>query len=114
MTLLTAEEVMLVGHKLHCFWDGFESVNARLKNDHGQPMIVKLKDWSTQDFSELLSSRFEDLMQALPLPDYTHRTGTLNLVSRLPEYFLRPDLGPKMYCAYSSALFPEVGDKLAS
>ena len=41
-------------------------------------------------------------MQALPLPQYTQRTGRRNLVSYLPAYTLPPDLGPKMYVAYGS------------
>ena len=43
-------------------------------------------------------------MKALPLPDYTRREGRLNLAGRLPDCFVRPDLGPKMYNAYGSAL----------
>ena len=43
-------------------------------------------------------------MKALPLSDYTPRSGRLNLAGRLPECFVRPDLGPKMYNAYGSAL----------
>lgn len=46
------------------------------------------------------SSRFDDLMANIPLPEYTRRDGKLNLASRLPNYFVRPDLGPKMYNAY--------------
>jgi len=33
----------------------------------------------------------------------------LNLVSRLPDFFVPPDLGPKMYNAYGSALSPQTG-----
>lgn len=62
-----------------------------------------------EDFAELLPSRFMDLMQALPLAEYTRRTGCLNLASCLPDFFVRPDLGPKMYNAYGSALFPSKG-----
>jgi len=51
-------------------------------------------------FILFLLSRFEDLMENLPLPEYTKRDGRLNLASRLPSYFVRPDLGPKMYNAY--------------
>ena len=70
-------------------------------------MIVKLKDWPpTEDFSELMPQRFKDLMQALPLPEYSRRNGTFNLASRLPDFFVKPDLGPKMYNAYGSALHP--------
>ena len=48
-------------------------------------------------------------MQALPLAEYTDRVGRLNLASRLPDFFVRPDLGPKMYNAYGCAIFPSKG-----
>lgn len=44
--------------------------------------------------------RFNDFMNALPLPDYTRRDGKYNMVASLPKFFVRPDLGPKMYNAY--------------
>ncbi|XP_054716696.1 lysine-specific demethylase 3B-like [Uloborus diversus] len=92
------------------FWEGFQNFNKRLKDDNGEYMLLKLKDWPPgEDFSEKLPSRFKDLMQALPLPEYTHRDGVLNLAGRLPSWFVRPDLGPKMYNAYGSALFPTKG-----
>ncbi|XP_043460930.1 probable JmjC domain-containing histone demethylation protein 2C isoform X2 [Leptopilina heterotoma] len=92
------------------FWEGFENFSKRLKDDRGNPMLLKLKDWPPgEDFAELLPSRYADLMKALPLSEYTHRTGRLNLASRLPECFVRPDLGPKMYNAYGSALHPNKG-----
>ena len=92
------------------FWEGFENFSKRLKDEKGNPMLLKLKDWPPgDDFAELLPDRFEDLMQALPLAEYTRRTGRLNLASCLPEFFVRPDLGPKMYNAYGSALFPTKG-----
>jgi lysine-specific demethylase 3 len=75
-----------------------------------EPMLLKLKDWPPgDDFSELLPSRYQDLMTNLPLPEYTCRTGKLNLASRLPDFLVRPDLGPKMYNAYGSAKFPKEG-----
>lgn len=49
--------------------------------------------------------RFDDLMKNIPLPEYTRRGGKLNLASRLPNYFVRPDLGPKMYNAYGKKSF---------
>ena len=89
------------------FWDGFENYNKRLKDDKGNPMILKLKDWPPgEDFAEFLPKRFKDLMEKLPLGDYTRRDGILNLAGRLPECFVKPDLGPKMYIAYGSALHP--------
>ncbi|KAK3922935.1 Lysine-specific demethylase 3A [Frankliniella fusca] len=92
------------------FWEGFENFSKRLKDDKGNPMLLKLKDWPPgEDFAELLPERFQDLMQALPLAEYTKRSGRFNLASWLPDFFVRPDLGPKMYNAYGSALFPTKG-----
>ncbi|XP_039299530.1 lysine-specific demethylase 3B isoform X2 [Nilaparvata lugens] len=86
------------------FWEGFDSLAKRLKDEKGQPMALKLKDWPpTEDFSKILPNRFNDLMKVLPLKEYTMRDGSLNLVSRLPDCFARPDLGPKMYTAYATA-----------
>jgi len=92
------------------FWEGFEVFGKRLKDERGNPMLLKLKDWPpTEDFAEMLPTRFTDLMSALPLPDYTHRTGQYNLACRLPDCFVRPDLGPKMYNAYGSAIYSDKG-----
>ncbi|GFO44738.1 lysine-specific demethylase 3 [Plakobranchus ocellatus] len=101
---------VIIGHCMSDFWDGFESLKCRVLDDKGAPMLLKLKDWPPgDDFSELLPSRFRDLMQALPLPEYTQRDGKLNLASRLPDFLVRPDLGPKMYNAYGSSQFPKEG-----
>lgn len=82
----------------------------RLTDAEGQPLILKLKDWPTaEDFAESMPSRFQDLMSALPLPQYTQRNGDLNLAGRLPEFFVKPDLGPKMYIAYGLAKYPQSG-----
>ncbi|XP_045650547.1 lysine-specific demethylase 3B isoform X2 [Ursus americanus] len=87
--------------KVRDFWDGFEIICKRLRSEDGQPMVLKLKDWPPgEDFRDMMPTRFEDLMENLPLPEYTKRDGRLNLASRLPSYFVRPDLGPKMYNAY--------------
>lgn len=89
------------------FWDGFEHYGKRLKDEKGQPMILKLKDWPpSDDFAEMLPDRFEDLIRVLPMGEYTKRDGCFNLAGRLPECFVRPDLGPKMYIAYGSASHP--------
>ena len=91
------------------FWDGFDTTK-RLKDDKGKPMLLKLKDWPPdENFATMMPDRFDDLMAALPLPDYTHRNGRLNLAGRLPSCFVRPDLGPKMYNAHGSALHPTKG-----
>ncbi|GFS09399.1 lysine-specific demethylase 3 [Elysia marginata] len=101
---------IIIGHCMSDFWDGFESLKCRPVDDENEPMLLKLKDWPPgDDFSDILPSRFRDLMQALPLPEYTQRDGKLNLASRLPDFLVRPDLGPKMYNAYGSSQFPKEG-----
>lgn len=92
---------------LKCFWNGFADLNERLKDENGTPLILKLKDWpSYADFATILPTRFTNLMNALPLGEYTKRNGIYNLANRLPNHILKPDLGPKMYSAYGSALHP--------
>lgn len=86
------------------FWNGFENSEERLCDKMGNVMLLKLKDWPpSADFAETLPSRFQDLMNCLPLKEYTHRNGKYNLASRLPDCYVRPDLGPKMYTAYGNA-----------
>ncbi|KAF8790844.1 probable JmjC domain-containing histone demethylation protein 2C isoform X2 [Argiope bruennichi] len=83
------------------FWEGFDNLNKRIKDDDGQSLILKLLNWPPADeFSNILPSRYEDLMKNLPLRQYTHREGMFNMASRLPECFIQPDLGPRMYNAY--------------
>lgn len=55
-------------------------------------------------------TRFDDLMDNLPLPEYTKRDGRLNLAARLPNFFVRPDLGPKMYNAYGERVCLSVAE----
>ncbi|XP_048748291.1 probable JmjC domain-containing histone demethylation protein 2C isoform X3 [Ostrea edulis] len=106
----TMSGVVIIGHPMSVFWDGFEKLRERLLDDDEEPMLLKLKDWPPgDDFSDLMPNHFDDLMQALPLPEYTHRHGKLNLASRLPDFLVRPDLGPKMYNAYGSAKYPSEG-----
>ncbi|KXJ79431.1 hypothetical protein RP20_CCG026209 [Aedes albopictus] len=98
------------GQKMKVFWEGFERVGFRLMDDRDRPMMLKLKDWPPgDDFAEMMPTRFSDLMNNLPLSEYTRREGRLNLASRLSSFFVRPDLGPKMYSAYGSALHPTKG-----
>lgn len=96
------------GQLMRDFWLGFGRLAHRLRDDSGQPMILKLKDWPPgEDFSDLMPERFADLMRALPMPEYTRRDGRLNLASCLPDAFVPPDLGPKMYIAYGCAHRPD-------
>uniref|UniRef100_A0A1Q3FWM2 [histone H3]-dimethyl-L-lysine(9) demethylase n=1 Tax=Culex tarsalis TaxID=7177 RepID=A0A1Q3FWM2_CULTA len=98
------------GQQMKVFWEGFERIGFRLLDERDRPMILKLKDWPPgDDFAEMMPTRFNDLMKCLPLAEYTRREGRLNLASRLSSFFVRPDLGPKMYSAYGSALHPTKG-----
>ena len=95
---------------LKWFWDGFESLKSRLLDKQGMPMLLKLKDWPPEDdFAQYFPRRFADLMKWIPLPDYTRREGRFNLAAYMPDFFVCPDLGPKMYIAYGSSLYPEYG-----
>ena len=52
---------------------------------YGGSGTLKLKDWPPKnDFAELLPDHFSDLMEALPMPEYTRRDGAYNLTSKLP------------------------------
>merc|ERR1719383_988411 len=95
---------------LKWFWDGFEELESRMLDQKGVPMLLKLKDWPPEDdFAHYFPKRFSDFMKWIPLPDYTRREGRFNLASYMPEFFVCPDLGPKMYIAYGSPLYPEYG-----
>uniref|UniRef100_S4RZ18 Lysine-specific demethylase n=1 Tax=Petromyzon marinus TaxID=7757 RepID=S4RZ18_PETMA len=83
------------------FWEGFQDNSVRPKNESGEPMVLKLKEWPTgDDFRDLLPDRFEDLTRNVPLAEYTTREGRLNLASHPPDFFVRPELGPKLHVAY--------------
>ncbi|KAK4337139.1 hypothetical protein RND71_043357 [Anisodus tanguticus] len=96
---------------LRRFWEGFENVNRRAKDSNGDPLILKLKDWPPgDDFCDLMPDHFSEFFNCIPLPIYTKREGKLNLAARLPDSFVRPDLGPKMYTAYGCDVnAPDVG-----
>lgn len=103
---------VLINHPMQKFWDGFDNAAERLCDEHDNALLLKLKDWpQSDDFSKCLPRRFQNLMNSLPLKQYTHHNGRYNLVSYLPDGFVRPDLGPKMYSAYgnSGTKFEKVG-----
>ena len=58
-----------------------------------------------EGFAELLPAQYRDIMAALPLADYTTREGVLNLASRLPDCFVRLDLGPRLWGGYAKATY---------
>ncbi|GJN12000.1 hypothetical protein PR202_ga30242 [Eleusine coracana subsp. coracana] len=66
------------------------------------PEMLKLKDWpSSSSFDRRLPHHGAEFISALPFPEYTDpRYGPLNLVAKLPDGALKPDLGPKADIAY--------------
>lgn len=87
------------------FWNGFNSYKTRLPVDNETKLILKLKDWPTlSDFADEMKDHFEDLAKFLPFSAYSSRDGKYNLAKYLPNHFLCPDLGPKMYSAYGQEL----------
>jgi [histone H3]-dimethyl-L-lysine9 demethylase len=95
------------------FWKGFDSVGEAILCDQSSKKLLtmlKPKDWPpAKDFAHVLPEQYNDLMRNLPVKEYCNRDGALNLVANLPDHCLKPDLGPKLYIAYSSADSPKVG-----
>ncbi|KAM6896910.1 LOW QUALITY PROTEIN: putative JmjC domain-containing histone demethylation protein 2C [Xenentodon cancila] len=102
--LLNCKDQVTSNSGIKEFWDGFEDITKRPKSKDGEPMVYRLKDWpSGEEFMALMPSRYDDLMKNLPLPEYSDPEGNLNLASHLPSFFVRPDLGPRLCCAYGVA-----------
>ncbi|GAB1528085.1 hypothetical protein RhiTH_011276 [Rhizoctonia solani] len=69
--------------------------------------VLKLKDWPAQaDFKDDFPKLYDDFMKALPVPNYTRRDGILNLAAHFATNAIAPDLGPKMYNAFTSSEGP--------
>ena len=91
------------------FWDGFENMAKRTRDKANQANIWKLKDWPPgDDFRDELPEHAQDIDSVMPIFAYTTPLGMYNLAKRLPETFVRPDLGPKLYMAYGPSL-PDKG-----
>ncbi|KAI8339209.1 hypothetical protein BC941DRAFT_422442 [Chlamydoabsidia padenii] len=78
----------------------FKGYTSRQQNDNTTP-VLKIKDWPPgSDFKTECPLMYKDFMGMLPVPDYCTADGVFNLSNRLPEFFVKPDLGPKMFIAY--------------
>jgi lysine-specific demethylase 3 len=103
-------------YTLKKFWEGFSNVSKRLRDEDGEPALLKLKDWpspgnSGEEFSETLPGHSANILAGLPLPAYTDRglAGMFNLAANLPDVFVRPDLGPRSYISYGDSQSPDCG-----
>ncbi|KAF4602128.1 hypothetical protein EYR40_005332 [Pleurotus pulmonarius] len=73
----------------------------------GRKSCWKLKDWpSSTEFKAAFPDLYEDFASAVPVPNYVRRDGVMNIASHFPYNTISPDLGPKMYNAYTSTSNP--------
>ncbi|RPB25568.1 hypothetical protein L211DRAFT_836288 [Terfezia boudieri ATCC MYA-4762] len=90
------------------FFANFDSSQLLIKSKRLVPGSWKLKDWPpADDFAQVFPELFQDFENALPQAawGYACREGGLNLTSKFPKGWNRPDLGPKMYNAYPAVDF---------
>ncbi|CAN8308833.1 unnamed protein product [Cochlearia groenlandica] len=89
------------------FFDGY--LKGRMHRN-GWPELLKLKDCPPSNlFEQRLPRHNAEFISALPFFDYTdQKSGVLNLATRLPERYMKPNLGPKTDIAYG---FPEELDR---
>jgi len=96
------------GQSIKKFVEGFDDISKRPQNDNGDTLALRFREnWPTQEdhFGELFPNQFKDLMKNLPISAYTEREGVLNLASRLPECFVRLDLGPRLWGGYAKSTY---------
>ena len=89
--------------KLDSFWKGFQTIKYRIKDGSGTPMLLKLKDWPpSEDLSNYMPKRFNDVMDSFPLPQYTHRYEFfLEGVLKIIHMILVPALASSVICSSS-------------
>ncbi|GLH13273.1 Uncharacterized protein GBIM_17874, partial [Gryllus bimaculatus] len=94
------------------FWNGFENLCKRPKDEEGLSMLLKIKQWPLcTNFQSHLPFHMNDLLEAMPLSAYTHPNGLLNFVNYLPIGFLNVDLRTELQCAYGISDHLSVGTK---
>ncbi|KAI0689322.1 hypothetical protein C8T65DRAFT_588767 [Cerioporus squamosus] len=70
-----------------------------------EDVILRLKDWPPKDdFNAVFPDLLDDFVKVVPMPDYCAPDGVFNLASHFPRNSIKPDLGPKIYNAYASAM----------
>jgi hypothetical protein len=62
-----------------------------------------LFEQDNNSFANLMEHLGNDFINALPMQEYCHPKGPLNLASQLPGELGKPDLGPNMYFACGMA-----------
>jgi len=90
-------------HSLKKFWDGFGCISKRLKDEKGQPAVIRLSGWPGnfgEEFKETLPNRSSEFLRTLPMTCYTGRSAPLNLAASLPDTFARAEVGPRAIITY--------------
>ncbi|CAH9142968.1 unnamed protein product [Cuscuta epithymum] len=82
--------------------------------ESGWPKILKLSNWPTSDsFEERLPRHDAEFKHLLPFKTYTNPLhGYLNLATKWPSEFLKPNMGPKACIAYGIHLELGRGDSV--
>lgn len=106
-------EDFITGYRLKMkgktFWNGFQCLKKRRKKNENT-LLLKLKDWpEDNDIRDVSKQHYDDFFLKLPMSDYTRANSIFNLVKYLPETFVKPELGPKLFSAYGSVLYPKIG-----
>lgn len=97
--------IILKSQPMDKFWNGFRHSSAprNKQGGSGTSPILRLKDWPpVEDWAGPLASRNQDLNRLISVSDYYHPAGAFNLISHLPEFFVRPDLTTRIHASYSS------------
>ena len=85
------------------FCEGYSIISKRIKNEKGQPAVVRASGWPSDvgdEFKEMLPERSSEFLGALPVPCYTGRAAPLNLAASLPDTFARAEVGPRAFMTY--------------
>ncbi|KAL5970286.1 Lysine-specific demethylase 3A [Taenia solium] len=107
IVLIDCETNLIVPrHPIRAFWEAFDvhpnnsKRTSSTKETTRTLQHLKIREWPPLgDLAEVHPDRYADFTEHLPLPEYTHREGQLNLAARLPSFFVRPDLGPRLHIA---------------
>nr|XP_043621990.1 lysine-specific demethylase JMJ25-like [Erigeron canadensis] len=77
------------------------------------PLLMKLEDWLPSCVSEEeWPHHFVEFVKCLPFKDYTHpHDGYLNVLNKLPDLSLKPNMGPRMDITYRGSVIKIRCDK---